>query len=213
MSESTLKSYQKLTEDAEIVSIFKYLPGQPKQYRFNGQTGQFNQNGDRVLNDEKGKALKSFTITPMAWRVFEENLFGRGRKDLWGEFFFVDGKNCVSSIMLNNTSLQELLDLASELFYEDMTLAQIRLTMTAENLTGEKNGQKTSWYITRLTWEMAPKEEVQRLADFAADYPIYRADTLTQTAVYRFKSESFYLPEFEQVPALESENATALLPE
>ncbi len=211
---SQLRAYQRLNEETgEIVNLFKYLEGQPKQYRFNGQNGQFNQNGDKVILDDKGKPTKTFTITPIAWRVFEENLFGRGRKDLWGEFFFVDEKNCVSSIMLNNTSLQELLDLAKELFYEDINLGQIRLTMTAENLTGEKNGQKTSWYITRLTWEMAPENEVKAYAEFAADYPIYRADTLTSTAVYRFKSESFYLPEFESVPALESENAPVLLSE
>ena len=201
----SLKSYQRLDEETgEVVSKLKYLEGRPKQYRFNGQTGQFNINGEKILQDSNGKPIKSFTITPMAWRVFEENLFSRGRKDLWGELFFVDDKNCVSAIMLNNTSLAELLDLESELFYEDIALSEIRLTMTTENITSEKDGQKRSWYITRLTWEKADKEEVQMLAEFAEDNRVYREDTLTTTAVYRFKSNNFFIPEVVVVPQIEA---------
>lgn len=203
---SSIKSYQFVNEETgEIQSRFKYLEGRPKQYRFNGQNGQFNINGEKILSDDKGKPMKSFTITPMAWRVFEENLFGRGRKDLWAELFFVDDRNCVSSIMLNNTSLQELLSLESELFYEDISLSEIRLTMTAENITSEKSGQKLSWYITRLTWETTPKDEVQALSEFATDNRVYREDTMTGTAVYRFKSPNFYVPEVKEVALLEAE--------
>ena len=45
----------------EIVLLpkYKYLPGAPKQYRFNGQNGQFNINGERILLDEKGKNISS----------------------------------------------------------------------------------------------------------------------------------------------------------
>lgn len=202
---SQIKSYQRLDDETgEIISRFKYLTGEPKQYRFNGQNGQFNIEGKKIILDAKGQPTKTFTIVPMAWRIFEENLFGRGRKDLWGELFFVDEKNCVSSIMLNNTSLQEFLDLARELHYEEIPLSSISLTMTSEAVSSEKDGQKRSWFITRLTWEEAPKEDVQAYAEFSADYPIYRADTLTSTAVYKFKSENFYLPEFEVVPQIEA---------
>jgi hypothetical protein len=195
---SELKSYQVLDEETgEIQSKILYITGRPRQYRFNGQNGQFNINGDRVLTDDKGKAMKSFTIIPVAWRVFEENLFGRGRKDLWGEIFFVDDKDCLSVIMLNNTSLEELMRLETDLHYDRVKLNQICLTMTPEQVTSEKGGEKKSWYIARMSYNVAPKEVAKMYAEFAADHRIYRQDTLTPTAVYTLISPTFYLPEYE----------------
>jgi hypothetical protein len=197
---STVKSYQVLdTETGEVKNNFKYLEGRPKQYRFNGQNGQFNINGEKILQDPTGKPIKSFTIIPMAWRVFEENLFARGRKDLWAELFFVDDRNCVSAIMLNNTSLEELLRLESELYYDEIALNEICLTMTAEYVTSEKDGQKRAWYLTKLSWQPAPKEVVKQYAEFAQDFRIYREDTMTATAVYRFKSPNFFIPAVEPI--------------
>ena len=83
-----------VTPDADgvLVSSVKYLKGQPKGYRFDGQKGYF-KIGETPLLDDKNKPLTKFSITPIAFRVFEENLFGRGKKELWFELFFVDGKN------------------------------------------------------------------------------------------------------------------------
>lgn len=198
---SELKSYQIVNkETGEIESKILYVTGQPRQYRFNGQNGQFNINGDRVLMDEKGKALKSFTIIPVAWRVFEENMFGRGRKDLWAEIFFVDDKDCLSVIMLNNTSIEELLKLNTDLHYDRSNLSQIELTMTPEQVTSEKNGEKKSWYIARMSYNLANKEVVKMYREFATDHQIYRQDTLTPTAVYKLVSPTFHIPELP--PAL-----------
>lgn len=201
----SLRAYQTVDEQTgEVVSKFKYLEGSPRQYRFNGQNGQFNIGGERVLQDASGKPIKSFTIIPIAWRCFEENLFGRGRKDIWAELFFVDTKNCVSTIMINNTSIKEFKDLSMELFYEGISLDSVYLTMTPENITTEKDGQKLSWYVTKLSYEVAPLDKVEELRQFAEDSRVYRADTLTDTAVYKFKSDSFYLPEIVVVPQLEA---------
>ena len=96
-------------ETGEIIHVpkYKYIIGAPKQYRFNGQNGQFNINGEQILLDSKNKPLAEFSIQPIAWRIFEENLFARGRKETWAELFFVDAKDCVSSIMVNNTTLSD----------------------------------------------------------------------------------------------------------
>lgn len=204
---SNLKSYQVLNEETgEIESKILYITGRPRQYRFNGQNGQFNINGDRVLMDSQGKALKSYTIIPVAWRVFEENLFGRGRKDLWAEIFFVDAQNCLSVIMLNNTSLEELMKLETDLHYDRVSLSQICLTMTPEQVTSDKGGEKKSWYIARMSYTEAPKEVVKMYSEFAADHRIYRQDTLTPTAVYTLLSPTFYLPDFESPVALAATN-------
>ena len=99
-------------------------------------------NGDQILLDSQGKSIDSFSFQPIAWRIFEENLFARGRKETWAELFFVDVKDCVCAIMVNNTTLEELRKLAENLFYrpaeaDDLTLADIVLTIKPENRTAE----------------------------------------------------------------------------
>jgi hypothetical protein len=195
-----VRAYLKEVADeatGEIVLLpkYKYLAGAPKQYRFNGQNGQFNINGEQILLDAKGKAIDSFSFQPIAWRIFEENLFARGRKEAWAELFFVDVKDCVSAIMVNNTTLEELRKLAENLFYDDLTLADIVLTIKPEKAENEKGGQKRSWFIGRFSYQLADKAKVSEFKEFAEDFPLYRRDTLTDTAVYLAKSDTFRIPE------------------
>lgn len=173
---------------------YRYIIGAPKQYRFNAQNGQFNINGEQILLDSKGKTLDSFSFQPFAWRIFEENLFARGRKEPWAELFFIDDKLCVSSIMVNNTTLDGLLKMAEVLFYDDITLADIVLTIRPEKKEREKEGQKQSWFIGKCTYEFADKEKVKELREYARNYPIYRRDTITSTAVYITKSDTYFVP-------------------
>lgn len=44
--------------------VIKYLPGRPRQYRFNGQTGRFNINGTKDIGT-------SLTVQPVAWHIFD----------------------------------------------------------------------------------------------------------------------------------------------
>lgn len=92
-------------------------------------------------------AASAVRLQPIAWRIFEENLFARGRKETWAELFFVDEKDCVSSIMVNNTTLEELRKLAENLFYDDIKLSDIVLTIKPEKAENEREGQKRTWYI------------------------------------------------------------------
>lgn len=205
------------TTTGEIVyfSKYKYLEGAPKQYRFNAQNGQFNINGDQILMDSKGKTIESFSLQPIAWRIFEENLFGRGRKEKWAEIFFIDEKNCVSGIMVNNTTLEELSKLSESLFYDDLTLADVVLNIKPEKIENERDGQKRSWYIGRFSYELANPATVAELRQFAQDFNIYRRDTLTSTAVYWVKSDTFRIPEVEghEIPQIEARNEERLLPQ
>ncbi len=74
VNDSLVKAYQHLdSETGEVKSKYKYLAGRPKQYRFNGQTGQFNLNGTEYIGT-------SLSIQPLTWRIFEENLFAEVAK-------------------------------------------------------------------------------------------------------------------------------------
>lgn len=74
---NSLKSYQTVDEiNGEVLSIYRYLTGNPREYRFNGQVGKFYLDGTDI-----GAKLK---MQPIAWRFFEENLFARDRKRRMG---------------------------------------------------------------------------------------------------------------------------------
>lgn len=200
------EAVDKATGELVLLPKYKYLTGAPKQYRFNGQNGQFNINGEQILLNAKGKVIDSFSFQPIAWRIFEENLFSRGRKEAWAELFFIDAKDCVSAIMVNNTTLEELRKLAEILFYDDLTLADIVLTIKPEKAENEKEGQKRSWFIGRFSYQLADKAKVAEYREFAEDFYIYRRDTLTDTAVYLAKSGTFRIPEQVSFP-IENEAA------
>ena len=96
--------------------------------------------------------------------------------------------------MVNNTTLEELRKLAENLFYDDITLADIVLTIKPEKAENEREGQKRSWYIGRFSYQLADPAKVKEFKEYARDYPIYRRDTLTLTAVYIAKSDTYYIP-------------------
>ncbi|MCY7358402.1 MAG: radical SAM protein [Rudanella sp.] len=145
--------------------------------------------------------MKELSFQPFVFRVFEDGLFNRNREP-WAELFFVDSFNCVSSIMFNGTTLGELRNVLKKLVYagqEPLSLCDVVLTVRPEKLTSKTDPTK-SWYIGRFCYELATPEMVAQLADYAADYPIYRRDTLKQTANYLAFSESFSLPPADVQP-------------
>ena len=186
----------KETGEEKLVPKYKYILVSPKQYRYNSQNGQFNINGERILLDAKGSPITQFSFQPIAWRIFEENMFGRGRADKWCEIFFIDDKDCVSTIMFNNTTLEELTKLAERMFYDDITLADIVLTVKPEKV--ESKTENKSWHIGRFSYDFAEKAKTTELQEYATDYPIFRRDTITETAIYLAKSETFHIPPKEE---------------
>lgn len=179
-----LKSFEHLnTETAEVLLRYKYIVGNPRQYRFNGQTGRFNIDGDA----DKGTSL---TIQPINWRIFEENLFGRGKNEEWAEIIFIDDKNAVSSILFSNSSAGRLTKLVESLYYDDRNLCDVVLTITAE----KKENDKGRYFVAIFKTTPAPAEQVAAYADFAAEILLYRADTFTSTAVHKHRSKFFPVP-------------------
>ena len=56
---------------------FRYLPGHPRQVRFDAKAGQFNINGTVPLGS-------SISFIPLAWRIFQDDILNMGRKT-WAE--------------------------------------------------------------------------------------------------------------------------------
>lgn len=179
-----MKNYEVANEETgEISSKILYAQGLPKQYRFNGQTGKFNIDGET----DKGNVLE---LVPLAWRVFEAELFGRERVDLWAEIFFVDDENCVSAIMFNNTSVQILQKAFAKLVYQRLTLSEVKMKITSEQRKNEK--AKSTYHVAVFEFEKADPDYCQMIQEFALDFQIYRADTVTSTQVQQIASKTYF---------------------
>jgi hypothetical protein len=190
-----LKSYQQLIVDEDtgeevVADMYTYLPGRPREYRFNGQNGQFNLYGERILMDDKGKPLNYFIFQPISYRFFEDTLFGRTEKEMWAELFFIDAQNCVSAIMFNNTTVAELFRLMEPMHYEKISLLDVVLTVKAEYVRSQKDPSK-AWYIGRFSYNLAPKEVTHRYREYVNDRPVFRAETINPHADIKVMSRAY----------------------
>ncbi len=168
---------------------FKYLPGHPRQIRFDGKGGVFNVGGEQVLG-------KSLSFIPVALRVFADNLFNMGRK-VWAEVFYVDEKGIVCGVLFHGYSAENLQHLNADLFYDDLHLTDVVLTATAVKKENKKVGG--SYFIAEFSYQPADPAEVQARREFAEDFDVYREETLTGTAELRifngYRVPASYEPE------------------
>ena len=103
---------------------FRYLPGHPRQIRFDAKAGQFNINGTTPL----GQSLR---FIPLAWRIFSDDILNMGRKT-WAELYFTDDKGAVCAVLFHGYSVENLYRLIEPLFYDDLTLADVVVKVQAE---------------------------------------------------------------------------------
>lgn len=171
---------------------YLYFEGRPREYRFNGQNGQFNLYGDRVLMDASGRMISTFSFQPIAYRIFEDCLFGRAVRELWAELFFVDKDNCVASIMFNNTSVNELYRLLEPILYERKSLCDVVLTIKPERVQS-KNDPNKSWFIARFNYENARPELITEMKEYVKVHHVYRGETLTVSAQHKLVSQGYYM--------------------
>ncbi len=178
------KSTTKTAASVEATPI-RYLEGSPKGYRADAKTGSFNINGRTHVGHE-------LTIQPIAYRFFKDDLFGRGFIE-WAEVFFIDDKNCLSCLMFNGVSLQNFKQFASELFYEDCGLTDIRIDIS---WTKQKNEKVNATYhvATFEVVEVLNDEAKEAVQDLVSNVRIYRADTLTPNA-FIYDQRNFFIPD------------------
>ncbi|QKZ12200.1 hypothetical protein [Spirosoma sp. KUDC1026] len=179
-SDNALKPHQKIQElTGEVVSNgavrrYKYLEGHPRQYRFDAKEGVFNINGAEKLGH-------SLTFQPIAWRIFTDNILNMGTKN-WAEIFFIDEKNCVSALLFHGYSVDNIFRLIEPLYYDDLTLADVVITATAEKKENTKIQPKGVYYIANFTYKMGDETKTAELKQFAQDNKIFRQETLTDIA-------------------------------
>ena len=190
------------TGELAPVSRFRYLPGHPRQVRFDAKAGQFNLGGITPL----GNALE---FVPLAWRIFSDNILNMGRKT-WAELFFVDAKGAVCAVLFHGYSVENLYRLIEPLFYDDLTLADVRVRITAEKKQTTKDGKAATYYIAQFSYTPADPADVRVLREFAEAFPIWREETYTGLAEIK-TSTGYTAPQADEQPALleATEAATA----
>jgi hypothetical protein len=168
------------------VSRFRYLPGHPRQVRFDAKAGQFSIGGTVPLGN-------SLSFIPLAWRIFQDDILNMGRK-LWAELFYADEKGAVCAVLFHGYSVENLYRLIEPLFYDDLTLADVVVKVTAEKKQTTKEGKTATYYIAQFSYEPAPAEEVAARRDYARDLPIWRTETYTEAADIRIQ-HGYTVPE------------------
>ena len=179
------------TGDLTETPRFRYLPGHPKQIRADLKAGVFNVNGQTVLG-------KSISFIPMALRIFTDNILNMGRKT-WAEIYFADPAGHVCAVLFHGYSVENLQKLNAELFYDDLNLNEVLLTVTPSKKQTEKDGKPATYYIAEFSYVPAEPAEVQARREFAEDFDLYREETLTGTAETRivqgYRLPARYQPE------------------
>ena len=189
------------TGEVVQVSRFRYLPGHPRQVRFDAKAGQFNINGAVLLGS-------SLSFIPLAWRVFQDDILNMGRK-LWAELFFADDKGAVCAVLFHGYSVENLYRLIEPLFYDDLTLADVLVTVTAEKKQTTKDGKAATYYIAQFSYAAADPAEVAARRDYARDFAIWRAETHTGKADMRIQ-HGYTVPATDEAPAEDEPEALAM---
>ena len=181
-------------------SRFRYLTGHPRQIRFDAKAGQFNIGGVTPLGN-------SLEFVPLAWRIFQDNILNMGRKT-WAELFFVDAKGAVCAVMFHGYSVQRtaysvenLCRLIEPLFYDDLTLAYLKVKISAEKEQTIKDEKTATYCIAQFSYTPADPAEVQAPREFAEDFPIWREETYTGLAEIK-TSAGYAVPQADERPAL-----------
>ncbi|MBB6463845.1 hypothetical protein [Flammeovirga kamogawensis] len=184
--------------EKEVIAVndlpeVKYYEGAPLQYRADCKNGKFNINGRKEVGD-------NLVITPIAWRFFTDDILGMGKKN-WVELFFINEQNCLSAIMFHGYSRENLENLASDLFYTDVTLGDINLTISFEKK--QNKSVKSTYYIASFEFDVVDEEDRKILKERIEGLKIFRRETLNEDCDFQ-STENFFNPHFvEEAQAID----------
>lgn len=167
-----------LTDIQALVKLpeIKYLPGFPRKYRFDAKNGILNFNGEKDIS-QKGQ---SFTLIPLAYRVFTDEILGYSRRK-WAELFFVNQAGHMCSILFHGYSVDQLQLILGDLYYEDAGLTDIQLTVHPE----PRSNDFGQYYVASFGFEVLPTKDREQLALVADSLPpIFRQDIYNGDAEY-----------------------------
>lgn len=189
-------------QDTGEVRPLKYREGSPRNYRFDASKGIVNINGETPVT----KPGDHFTFIPVACRIFKDTLFqseGQTGVKKWGELFFINEAGILCAIMVHGYTVENLEKLEAELFYDDLTLNQVALTL--KPVQKENKTVASKYYIGEWGYKAASKDMVAQLATMIEGEQIYREDTYKEPEMIvalNYSMPVSALPPGESAPAL-----------
>ncbi len=174
-----------------------YFPGHPKVTRFDAGLGVF-------TDEEKTPMTKKgdpFTIRPVAFRLFTDDILGMGKKR-WAEFFYLNEARIVCNLLMHGYSVDELMKLVPKLYYEQANICQVALTIKPiEKVSKAEEARGKKFYICEFSAVRLTGPECQLNELIGTTLPIWRKDTLTGDALTQ--SSRHYTPPIQNASAEE----------
>lgn len=177
-------------KDLTSFSELKYLPGLPREYRFNAKTGELHL-GTGAAVTKKGEA---FSLIPIAYRIFSADMFNYEGKD-WAEIFFINASGHISVLMVHGFSVDALRACMADLYYEGVNLCQAVITITPT----PKSNEFGTYYIAQFSATPLPGSDMNVVDEImdSTHFELFQFKTANANAT---KSASLYvtLPSSEE---------------
>lgn len=181
----------KYTDEKSGDIKIRYLKGMPRQYRFDASKGFFNIKG----NDRLTKNGDSFTLIPLAYQVFTDEILGDqyGRMR-WIELIFLNQALQVCSMLLHGYSVDNLLSKADELFYDDANFCQVKLTIKPiEKVSTNPEAKGAKYWMAFFDYQLIEQKELEKLQTATKGLEFFRRDTYTVNREIEL-SENYGIP-------------------
>lgn len=175
----------------DVVNI-RYREGIPLSYRFDASRGIVNFDGKDTVSGKNGV----FSVVPVAMRIFEGVLFDYSHR-LWAELFFINSDGNMCCIMFHGYSVEELKSLESDLYYSDLKINEVILTMTPKKTESKETGN--TFYIATFDFEKADADYLDVVGTVCKDFRIFRQDTRREMQVNHLTLNYTILPEVHQI--------------
>lgn len=184
MKNASLQPVAKVA-DIEKFESLRYLPGFPRNYRFDAKKGVL-----RFKNEAEITAKgQSFSFIPIAFRIFSDEILNFPPRK-WAEMLFINGAGQVCAVLFHGYSVDRLQTMLGDLYYEEVNLCELILTVTPTPRSNEHGG----YYVASFSYELLSGEEVKTMGSIInALPPLYREETLTGDAT-NFAWRNYHLP-------------------
>lgn len=157
--------------------LIRYMKGHPRPYRFDASKGFFNIKDGELLT----KAGDFFTLIPIAYQVFTDEILGdQYGKMRWIELIFLNQKLQVCSMFLHGYSVDNLLDKAVPLFYDNASLCEVKLKIKPlQKVSKNPEAKGAKYWMCFFSYSLIEKEEFTALQTATKGLNLYREDTYT----------------------------------
>lgn len=179
-----------------------YLTGHPRNYRFNAKNGTLNYEDQEQITQPGS----TFSLIPLAFRVFEAALFSGKIRD-WFEVFFLNQSGQLCGLLFHSASVDRLQQAVSkDLFYEELGILDCVLTVRPIPRNHKEFGP---YYVADFLFEEMPPEAKHKAEQIRKALPaIYRDDTTSHPDFIKLQ-DGYLAPDYEAESIEVLPNATA----